>query len=99
MQPVTETLAALASRWLARFEDALARRDEGLLKSLFDRDCHWRDVLALTWRIQTVSGVEAMAHELIAHAARAKPGGFRTDPDRTAPRRVTRAGTKCIEAI
>ena len=99
MQPGTETLVAVASRWLARFEDALARRDEALLKSLFDRDCHWRDVLALTWRIQTVSGVDALAHELIAHAARAKAGGFRTDPDRTAPRHVTRAGMKCIEAI
>ena len=95
----TETLATIANHWLGQFERALAARDAVLLKSLFHPDSHWRDVLALTWRITTLSGLDAIAGQLTAHAERARPAGFRTDPDRTAPRHVTRAGTKCIEVI
>ena len=95
----TDTPATAAERWLAQFERALAGNDDVLLRSLFHADSHWRDVLALTWRITTVSGVAAIARELRAHAARARPAAFRTDPDRTAPRRVTRAGTDAIEVI
>ena len=38
-----------------------------LLKSLFHADSHWRDLLALTWRIRTVNGSEAVLEELKAH--------------------------------
>jgi putative flavoprotein involved in K+ transport len=92
-------LAATASDWLARFEQALARRDDAALRALFHPDSHWRDVLALTWRIRTVTGRDAILPELQGHAARARPSGFRLDPDRTPPRRVRRAGTGAIEAI
>ncbi len=95
----TESLATIANHWLAMFEKALAGRDDVLLKTLFHPDSHWRDVLALTWHIRTVNGLEAVLGELKAHAGRAHPRGFRTDPHRTAPRHVTRAGTDAIEAI
>src|SRR6185436_18953291 len=95
----TETLATIANHWLARFEHALASGDRALLESLFHSESHWRDVLALTWRIGTVSGTRAIAAALTQHAPRARPGGFRTDPERTAPRHVTRAGKRCVEAI
>ena len=95
----TETIATFAANWLAQFERALAEPDDVLLKTLFHPDSHWRDVLALTWHIRTVSGLDAILRELKAHAGRANPTGFRTDPHRTAPREVTRAGTKAIEAI
>jgi len=95
----SETLAALAGRWLAKFESALSEDDAALLRSLFHPDCHWRDLLALTWHIRTVSGQAAVVRHLMAHAAQARPRDFRTDPERTAPRHVTRAGTKCVEAI
>ena len=48
----TESVDAIADRWLAQFEIALTKRDEGLLGTLFHADSHWRDVLALTWRIE-----------------------------------------------
>lgn len=99
MPVTTDTIATNVENWLARFERALAERDDVLLESLFHRDSHWRDVLALTWQIRTVSGVDAVLRELKAHAGHASPTGFRIDPDRTAPRRVTRAGTETIEAI
>ena len=95
----TETIATIADHWLAQFERALAEPDDVLLKTLFHPDSHWRDVLALTWHIRTVNGLDAILRELKAHVGRANPTGFRTDPHRTAPRHVTRAGTNAIEAI
>jgi putative flavoprotein involved in K+ transport len=95
----TDALATIANHWFARFEHALATSDRALLESLFHSESHWRDVLAFTWRIGTVSGAQAIAMALQDHARRARPSGFRTDPERTAPRHVTRAGTKCVEVI
>ena len=95
----TETLATIANHWFARFEHALSQQDIQSLASLFERDSHWRDVLAFTWRISTVSGAQAIAAALMTHARRARPSGFRADSERTAPRHVTRAGTKCVEVI
>ena len=95
----TDDVATLAQRWLAQFEAALAAGDPSRLAALFHRDCYWRDVLALTWDITTVTGSDAVVPELAAHAARMRPSGFKLDLDRTAPRHVTRAGTDAIEAI
>ncbi len=95
----TETIETAAENWLAQFERALAESDDVVLKTLFRADSHWRDVLALTWSIRTVSGADAILRELKTHVGRARPTGFKTDPRRFAPRRVTRAGTEAIEAI
>ena len=94
-----DTLATAAEDWLDRFERALAASDAGALASLFVADGYWRDLLALTWRIQTIAGANAIARDLRPAAARARPSGLALDPDRTPPRRVTRAGTESIEAI
>jgi putative flavoprotein involved in K+ transport len=99
MEAGAQALATVANHWLARFEAALGSRDAARLRNLFDSESHWRDVLALTWRIRTWSGAEALVAELLEHAARAGPRGFGVDPQRTPPRHVTRAGTPCIEAL
>jgi cation diffusion facilitator CzcD-associated flavoprotein CzcO len=95
----TDDVSIAAENWLAQFENALATSDGDLLQSLFHPDSHWRDVLALSWNLQTINGAGAILSELRARAASAAPSGFRIDPDRAAPRRVTRAGTSAIEAI
>src|SRR5437870_12894649 len=95
----SETIATSVDHWLGQFERALAEPDDGLLKTLFHPDSHWRDVLALSWNLQTINGADAILAELKAHTPRAAPGAFQIDPDRAAPRRVTRAGTNTIEAI
>jgi cation diffusion facilitator CzcD-associated flavoprotein CzcO len=95
----TEDIAAAADNWLAQFEDALARPEGGLLDALFHADSYWRDVLALSWNIQTINGAGAILKELRTHAAGAVPRGFAVDPDRRAPRKVMRAGTHAIEAM
>jgi cation diffusion facilitator CzcD-associated flavoprotein CzcO len=95
----TDDIAVAADNWLVRFEHALAKSDIDVLKTLFHPDSHWRDVLALSWNIQTVNGSDAILNELALHAPAAAPGGFAVDPDRAAPRNVMRAGTNTIEAI
>src|SRR3954447_13078963 len=92
-------LGAAAADWLGRFESALARPDPDRLNTLFHPDSHWRDVLALTWDIGTLSGADAVVRELDAHAGRARPQNLRIDPARAGPRNVTRAGTPSIEAM
>jgi cation diffusion facilitator CzcD-associated flavoprotein CzcO len=93
----TDDVAAIAETWLAQFEASLG--DADALKTLFHPDSFWRDVLALSWKLQTLNGAEAILKELPSLARRAAPKQFRIDPERAAPRRVTRAGTNCIEAI
>src|SRR3954464_5644438 len=95
----TDSVTTSVDRWLAQFERALAEPDDVLLETLFHADSHWRDVLAVTWDIGTVSGLDAIVQALRAHVGRARPAGFRTARHRTAPRQVTRAGTSAIEAI
>src|SRR5258707_14839189 len=95
----TDDLSVAADNWLAQFEDALAHPDDGLLDPLFHTGSYWRDVLALSWNIQTINGAGAILKELRTHVAGAVPRGFAVDPERQAPRKVTRAGTHAIEAM
>lgn len=95
----TDDISVAADNWLVQFEDALASPDDVLLKPLFHPDSYWRDVLALSWNIQTVNRAFAILEELPAHARRSAPHDFRIDAERAAPRRVMRAGTNAIEAI
>jgi cation diffusion facilitator CzcD-associated flavoprotein CzcO len=95
----TEDISVAAEGWLAQFEAALTAPDESALKSLFHPDSFWRDVLALSWNLQTFNGRDALLKELTACIIRAKPSTLRIDPDRAPPRRVSRAGTPCVEAI
>ncbi|MFL6797221.1 MAG: flavin-containing monooxygenase [Xanthobacteraceae bacterium] len=95
----TTSLTEIVERWLGDLERALARGDDVALRGLFLRDSHWRDLLALSWQIKTVNGVEAIARELKTDAARANPVELRSNTRRTAPREVTRAGRTAIEAI
>src|SRR6185312_16479528 len=84
--------ATAVAHWLAQFEKA----DRSRLRSLFHADSHWRDVLALTWRIETVSGRDAIEQAL---GAALRPSHVEIDSDRTPPRPVMRAGRDAIEAI
>ena len=88
----TDDIAVSAESWLAQFEAALSDGDDAALKSLFLVESYWRDVLALSWNLQTLNGTDAILRELPALARRTTPKDFAIDPDRAVPRRVTRAG-------
>jgi cation diffusion facilitator CzcD-associated flavoprotein CzcO len=95
----TDDVSIAAESWLAQFEAALAGTDDGALHGLFVAESYWRDVLALSWNIQTINGASAILNALKVHAGRVSPRGFAVAPDRAPPRRVMRAGTNAIEAI
>jgi cation diffusion facilitator CzcD-associated flavoprotein CzcO len=95
----TDDIAASAANWLAEFERALETSDERALRPLFHPESYWRDALALSWKLQTLNGADAILKQLPALAAQRAPYRFLIDPDRARPRRVRRAGTETIEAI
>ena len=95
----TEDIPLATAHWLAQFDAALRASDGAALAALFLGDSYWRDVLALSWRIQTLNGAAAILQALPACAKAAAPSGFAIDPARAAPRLITRAGTSAIEAI
>ncbi len=90
---------AAAAAWLTAFEAALAQDDSATAADLFASDGHWRDILAFTWQLHTVSGRLAIAETLGQTLACTRPAGFHLPPTRTPPRRVMRAGTAAIEVI
>src|SRR3954465_8217446 len=95
----TDDSSVAADNWLAQFEEALGKSDDALLKTLFHPDSYWRDVLALSWNIQTLNGRDAILKALPPLARNMAPSGFAIAPDRATPRKVMRAGTNAIEAI
>jgi cation diffusion facilitator CzcD-associated flavoprotein CzcO len=99
MLDVTEDTAVATKRWLAEFELALAKSDHASFEHLFHPDSHWRDILAFTWDFRTISGRDAILDGLKAHAPQAAARRLTIPHTRTAPRIVTRAGTRNIEAL
>ncbi|TQF37963.1 monooxygenase [Bradyrhizobium sp. UNPF46] len=95
----TKDISVAAQSWLDAFEHTLGKSDPPALAALFVADSFWRDVLALSWNLQTLAGREAIAPALAALAPKAAPARFEIAPNRAQPRKVTRAGTSSIEAI
>jgi cation diffusion facilitator CzcD-associated flavoprotein CzcO len=95
----TKDIAASAQAWLDEFERTLGAPDGAPLDRLFLADSYWRDVLALSWNLQTIVGGGSIKRELTTLAAKVAPGSFKIAPNRAPPRWVTRAGTNTIEVI
>src|SRR3989475_1375474 len=64
------------TRWLADFETALTARDVDAAADLFVEDCYWRDLVAFTWNIVTVEGIEGVRDLLAQTLDRTLPSGF-----------------------
>ena len=91
-------------QWLTEFNNAislnLSKKDAfDSLSSLFIRDSHWRDLLSLTWKIQTFSGKENIIENMYRCILDVKAKKFSIDSTRTQPRKVTRADKTAIEVI
>ncbi|MBT6097839.1 MAG: NAD(P)/FAD-dependent oxidoreductase [Marinovum sp.] len=61
---------------------ALAARDTDRILSLFQEDCHWRDLLTFTWNFKTLSGKRAIGKMLKAQLAVIAPSNVKLDPTR-----------------
>lgn len=95
----TKDPSVSAQAWLNDFERALGKPEPAALIRLFLADSFWRDVLALSWTLQTLAGREAITQALATLALKALPVKFEIAPNRAPPRQVTRAGTGSIETI
>ena len=90
--------------WLFSFNEAISGKKNKKdsienLNKLFFEDCHWRDILALTWQIQTTSGKQNIILKLYDKVLDVTGRDFIIDPKRTQPREVIRAGKNVIEVI
>ena len=89
----------IVADWLGRLNLALEARDAPAMAALFRADADWRDIVALTWTIETVSDRETVARRLVEAAAATGARHFAVDPERWPPRDIERAGEPCVEAI
>jgi cation diffusion facilitator CzcD-associated flavoprotein CzcO len=93
------TAPEAAQAWLESLDAAFGAQDAAGAAALFLPDGLWRDILAFTWNIQSMSGREAIEATLRETLARTKPHHFHIPESRTPPRWVSRAGTDCIETL
>jgi putative flavoprotein involved in K+ transport len=88
-----------ATNWLNTLNSALAKSDEGLIKTLFAGDCHWRDLLAFTWSITPTAGAANIASLMLSKQAQVKARDFKLAEGRLGPRRLKRTGIDVIESV
>jgi len=100
MNVASPTIVEQIEQWLSAFEVSLKNCATKELSRLFDTDdCYWRDVLALTWNIATITVATDITSTLISRVPVAKPTCFRLNRDRTPVREITIANRKAVEAI
>lgn len=100
MDTEKNTLANRVETWLRDFETALSASDQNAVAALFEPDSHWRDLLAFTWNIETVSGAEVIAAALCARNTSMAPGSFRLGNGAAPPRMTMRGGREdVLEAV
>jgi cation diffusion facilitator CzcD-associated flavoprotein CzcO len=88
-----------AANWLDGLNAAIQAGDPDRIGALFEADSHWRDALALTWTIVTISGRAEIQHRLAVSGVQCGMRNVTIDPDRCPPRIVERAGVATVEAI
>ena len=96
MDTFDKTLSGAAESWLSAFGTALSTADAGALASLMHPDSHWRDLLAFTWHISTVSGPDDISTALANSADDLEPQSFSIDYDAAPPRMVMRGGRQDV---
>jgi putative flavoprotein involved in K+ transport len=63
--------------FLGKFEAALAAEDLDAAAGMFNQECYWRDLVALTWNIKTVEG-RAEVRDMLSHCLKSvKPRDWR----------------------
>lgn len=62
--------------WLSDFTDALVTKNIPAVLDLFQEDCYWRDLVAMTWNLHTVEGKEQLKEMLEAKLNVINPRNF-----------------------
>ena len=99
LHALEEQLSESVEQWFSQLERAMSAADGTPLRSLFLADSYWRDVLAMTWRLQTHCGDSAIAEALEPAMRRAGASSFQLDQSKPPACRVTRVETETIEAF
>ena len=71
--PDTDTSLQIAQRWLDSFAAAIALSEAGPVAALLTDDVYWRDILALSWDIRTISGKGDTSAVLLSSARERRP--------------------------
>ena len=87
------------SNWLSKFEKAIDLHDLNNLSMLLETDSDWRDLLAFTGTVTTVSNSDLISQKLIHSLSSIKAFNFEIDTKFTPPIEVLRAGEKYIEGF
>ena len=82
-----------------RFRYTLTESDLQRLAGLFHSESYWRDVLALTWNIQTLCGAEIISDAISDRSKDAGLSNIQLEMADMPPRQVTRVETETIEAF
>ena len=90
---------AIVEEWLGQLEQALIQQDSQSLNALFLSQSYWRDVLALTWNIQTLCGAETISEAISERSKDAGLSNIQVELVDMPPRQITRVGTETIEAF
>ena len=101
---IMEKTPAAAARdaavgWLDAFGAALESGSAAAVAGLFAPECHYRDMLAFSWRIRPDQGAGSIAAFLIGAQKTIAAHGFALAEGRTPPRVVRRLGVEVYEAI
>ena len=84
------------SKWLLKFEKAIDSPELINLSMLLETDSDWRDLLAFTGTVTTVSNSDFISQKLIQSVSSIKAFNFAIDTRFTPPIEVLRAGEKYI---
>ena len=95
----TKNVMDIAVRWLAEFETALSGPTSDSLQTMFAPDCYWRDVLALTWNLETLHEHGPVADQIWSHNKTVAVAGLELDSSASPPESADRVGRECIEVF
>ncbi|MBC7803115.1 MAG: hypothetical protein H7Y16_04480, partial [Candidatus Parcubacteria bacterium] len=76
LRSLDDEAAEAVETWLQRFNEAASDPSPGKLASLFLPDSHWREILALSWELKTVSGSGEIGRALAQALPRFQARGF-----------------------
>jgi len=85
-----------AAEWMKEFAAAMTAGDARAAVAVMEVDSHWRDLLAFTWHLYTVSGREKIERAWERTLPDLQPRDFQISAVNP-PRRVVRAGLDIIE--
>ena len=92
-------IMGIAAKWLTEFETALSGSSAEALQDMFTPDCYWRDVLALTWNLETLHGHRQVADRIWNQNKTATVISLGLDSSALPPELVDRVSRKCLEVF